>query len=312
MDLRHLRSFVAVADAGGVSRAAPRLRITQPALSRQLRDLEGSLGVALFDRIGRRLELTAHGEDLLRRVRDVLAAADALVDRARALESGDAGILRVGATPQTLESVIAPFLRQHRRTHPGTDVRIVEAGGLELLGRLDRGEVQLALSIAGEGFEHRPLFPARLLAAMASGHPLAAQRRLDVAALSEQPLLVLRREFGSRLWLDAAFELARLRPRLVLESSSAHALLALARAGQGIAVVPSTVLHGSGLYVAPLVQQGRAIGRWVAVNWDGRRFLPPRGRAFVEELAAHCARKYPGREYAARAPLPREAGGGPR
>jgi DNA-binding transcriptional LysR family regulator len=73
MELRHLRYFVAVVEAGSVSRAAARLRLTQPALSRQIRDLEAGLGVRLFDRIGRRMELTAEGEDLLRRSRDLLA-----------------------------------------------------------------------------------------------------------------------------------------------------------------------------------------------------------------------------------------------
>src|SRR5688500_4928070 len=109
MELRHLRYFSAVVEAGGVSRAAARLRITQPALSRQIRDLEVELGTELFDRIGRRLQLTATGEDLLARSRDILAAADALFDRARRLRSGEAGILRVGVTTQTLESVLADF-----------------------------------------------------------------------------------------------------------------------------------------------------------------------------------------------------------
>ena len=114
MELRHLRYFVAVADAGTVSRAAAQLSLTQPALSRQIRDLESELGLPLFDRVGRRLHLTAEGENLLERTREILRAADALRERAGALAGGRTGTLRLGATAQTLESLISAFLTSFR------------------------------------------------------------------------------------------------------------------------------------------------------------------------------------------------------
>src|SRR5436305_7738603 len=88
MELRHLRYFAAVADAGNVSRAARQLRVTQPALSRQIQDLELDLACRLFDRIGRRIVLTKDGDELLERTRRLLADADALRERARALAGG--------------------------------------------------------------------------------------------------------------------------------------------------------------------------------------------------------------------------------
>jgi DNA-binding transcriptional LysR family regulator len=100
MELRHLRYFVAVADAGNVSRAAQRLNITQPALSRQIQDLEREFVCRLFDRIGRRIILTRDGEEILERTRRLLADAEALGERARALAGGEAGVLRIGAVPQ--------------------------------------------------------------------------------------------------------------------------------------------------------------------------------------------------------------------
>src|SRR5262245_36937744 len=106
MELRHLRYFVGVAEAESFSRAAARLHVTQPALSRQIRALEDELGVRLFDRSTRRVRLTPEGEEVLRRSRDTLVAVDALRDRARSLGGGRAGILRVGATPQVMESVL--------------------------------------------------------------------------------------------------------------------------------------------------------------------------------------------------------------
>src|SRR6266566_4910552 len=136
MNLRHLRTFVAVADAGGVRRAAIRVSLSQPATSRQLHALEAELGVPLFDRIGRRLQLTSEGEDLLQRSRRLLSDAEAIGDRARALTSGQTGVLRVGATPQLIESMMVGFLAYYRPRHPGVDVHFIEDGAVRLAARL--------------------------------------------------------------------------------------------------------------------------------------------------------------------------------
>src|SRR5262245_32497797 len=117
MNLRHLRAFATIVDLGGLSRAATRLHLSQPALSRQIQALEADLGVPLFDRVGRRVQLTSQGEDLLQRVRRLLAEAESLGERARELQSGETGVLRVAATPQVIENLLAPFLIRYRRRH---------------------------------------------------------------------------------------------------------------------------------------------------------------------------------------------------
>src|ERR671937_182020 len=132
MNLRHLRAFATVVDVGGFARAATRLHLSQPALSRQIHALESDLGVPLFDRIGRRVQLTSEGEDLLRRGRRLLAEADAFTERASALRKGETGILRVGATPQVIESTLADFLAGFRERCPGVEVQLVEEGGNNL------------------------------------------------------------------------------------------------------------------------------------------------------------------------------------
>jgi DNA-binding transcriptional LysR family regulator len=121
VDLRHLRYFVAVADAGGFSKAAVRLRVSQPALWRQVRQLEQDLGVRLFDRVGRRVRVTGQGEDLLAQGRDLLARAESLGERARAAGAGHTGVLRLGATPQMLES-LATFLARWSRSSSGVSL----------------------------------------------------------------------------------------------------------------------------------------------------------------------------------------------
>src|SRR3954447_25330996 len=113
MNLHFLRTFVAIVDNAGVARAAARL-VTQSAASRQIQALEDELGLQLFARIGRSVRLTREGEDLLVRSRQLLLDADALGQRASALKAGEVGVLRVGATPQVIESLLANFLLRYR------------------------------------------------------------------------------------------------------------------------------------------------------------------------------------------------------
>src|SRR6266851_8484217 len=304
MKFRHLRAFVTIVDAGGVARAANRLNLSQPALSRQIHALEGELGVVLFDRIGRRVQLTSQGEDLLRRSRRLLAEADSLGERARELKGGETGILRVAATPQVIENLLAPFLIHYRRRHPGVEVHLVEDGGARLLGRLERGEVHLTITPAGATrFEGRLLYPIHVIAALPSAHRLARRPLLEITELEGEPLMLPQRGFGSREWFDIACDIAHIRPRVLLESAAPHTLVALAAADYAIAILPSNArVPSDGVRAIPLVHRGSSIGRWAHIAWDPQRFLAPYAEHFATELGAHCRRDFPGRELIKRAP----------
>jgi DNA-binding transcriptional LysR family regulator len=310
MDLRQLRAFVAVVDAGGFARAAARVSLSQPALSRQIHALEQDLGVRLFDRIGRRVQLTSEGEDLLERSRRLLADAESLGERARALRGGATGVLRVGATPQAMETLLAGFLPRYRRRHPGVEVHLVEDGGVRLPARLARGDVSLTLMPAGDDrFSWRPLAPLYVLAVVPRTHRLARRATLEVQELGDAPLLLPRRDFGSRQWFDAACQSAHLRPHILLESGAPDTLVALARAGYGIAVVPSNArIPSGGVRAIPLVQRGVALGTWASIAWDPRRFHAPYAASFVDELVAYSRHNFPGRAITRHPPpLPRSS-----
>ena len=308
MNLQHWRAFVTIVDAGGFARAGLRLNLSQPALSRQIRSLEVELGVQLFDRIGRRTRLTAEGEDLLRRARELLTEADSLRERARTLKGGKAGVLRVGATPQAMETLLAGFLPRYRRRHPGVEVHLVEDGGVRLGARLQQGDVHLALTaLIGARCGWRPLLPLYLLAVLPPSHPRTRGATLEIAELAGAPLLLPRRDFASREWFEAAAQAAHLRPRVLLESGAPSTLVALAQAGYGVAIVPSNVrLPGAGLRILPLLQRGAPIGRWANIVWDTRRFLAPYAEQFVDELVVYARRDAARPSFIRRAPpLPR-------
>lgn len=300
MNLRNLRTFVAVADAGSIARASAHLNLSQPAASRQILALEGSLKVKLFDRIGRRFRLTSEGESLLRRSRRLIMDADALSMEAQALNRAQAGLLRVGATPQTIESVLVDFLADYRSRHPAIDVHLVEEGGLRLVDRLERGDIHLALVISDDRFRQERLFPA--IAVVHQKHRLRGRRKIDVKELAEEPVLLLTRSFASRGWFDAACNLARVRPRVLLESASPHTIVALAEAGFGAAIVPSTVLIRRSVHAMPIVRGTEPLGNWGMIAWDPLRSLAPYAQEFTRELATHCRRGYPGRNIIGAAP----------
>jgi DNA-binding transcriptional LysR family regulator len=304
MNLRFLRTFVEIADSAGFARAATRLNLTQSAASRQIQALEDELGLRLFTRTGRSVRLTSEGEDLLMRSRRLLFDADAIGQRASALKTGEVGVLRVGATPQVIENLLADFLLRYRKRHAGVEVHLVEDGGSRLPGRLERGDINVALMPADENrFSGRILYPMYVLAVFPAGHRLSRCKVLEVVELANEPLLRLTSSFASHGWFESACHVAHIRPRVLLESVAPQTLIALARTGHGVAVVPSPVkIPRSGVRAAVLLHRGVSIGRWTVLAWDSQRFLPPYAVQFAEELVAHCQRGYPGQEYAERAP----------
>ena len=294
MDLRHLRTFISVAEEGTVSQASVRLRVAQPALSRQISDLEQELGVRLFDRIRRRLVLTSEGEQMLRECHLVVGAVGSLRARAQQLRRTDAGILRVAATPQTIEGVLATFLHRYAKRRPNVQIRLSEAVGQALPPMLERGDIHLGISLqqAIQADKHAfgtvTLAPIDFLAACSRSLELGGRGSIDIRRLASHPLLLLDTSFFVRTTFDAACRIAGFRPNIFVESRSPHTLLALAEAGHGVAVVPSVLpTHRYKLRMARLTYQRKPLREHLALVWDKRRALPAYAWDFCEALAAH-------------------------
>jgi DNA-binding transcriptional LysR family regulator len=303
MDLRRLRTFVTVAEQGTVSKAALRLRTAQPALSRQIHDLEEELGVKLFDRVRRRLVLTSEGDQLLEDSRAVLGAVNSLGDRAQRLRRGDSGILRVAATPQTIEGVFATFLRHHAERRPNVQIKLSEAVGANLLEMLERGEIHLAIALVGmlqaakgdyRAIESFELAPIGFLAAYPASLNVGRGGTVDIGRLASYPLLLLSSSFYVRATFDAACRLAGVKQDVFMESGSPQALLALAEAGHGVAIVPSVLpTNRYRLRIARITHRRKPLRDTLTVLWDKRRALPPYARDFCESLAAHMREFFP-------------------
>ena len=297
MDLKRLRTFVTVAEQGTVSSASERLRITQPALSRQLQDLQAEFGVQLFDQVGRRLRLTTEGAELLPTCRTLLRQADDVLEHARSLADGESGELRVGATAHTIANVFPRFLREFATKYPHVRVKTVEAGAVAQLDYLRSGDLHAAVALLeGDAAEFviYPLPPVRLLVAYNPSDRLSFAATVEVLELANIPLLLLVLGFGTRKSFDAACRLERVVPNVFMESTAPETLLALAREGHGAAVVPSTArLDRRSLRVAAVMFRGRPLTSDIAVLWSGARRLPRYAEAFSTILAAHLRRMIP-------------------
>jgi DNA-binding transcriptional LysR family regulator len=300
MDLRHLRTFVAVAEQGTVSRASLSLRIAQPALSRQIKELEEELGLRLFDRVRRRLVLTGAGEQLLGDCRSVLGAVGTLSERARGLRRADTGILKVAVTPQTLEGVFSTFLHQYAKHRPNVQIRLTEAVGSNLLALVERGEVHITICMMrsieshNHPFETFPLPSIDFLAACHTSLQLGSAGNVDIVKLAPYPLLLLDSSFGLRNTFDAACRLAGLKPNIFIESRSPQALLALAEAGHGVAIIPSVLsTHRYRLRIVRITHRRRPLREPLGAHWDKRRAFPPYAKDFCEALAAHMREIFP-------------------
>jgi DNA-binding transcriptional LysR family regulator len=300
MDLRHARTFVTVAELGTVSKAALRLRVAQPALSRQIGNLEQELGFKLFDRLGRRLVLTGEGEQLLSDCRGLLNYASAVGERAQLLRRGDTGVLKVAASPQVIEGIFSNFLHRYAERYPNVQVKLTEAIGPDTLAMLERGEVHLGLHLAraveagDRRFASHPMVSVELLAACHPPLTIGEGGAIDIRRLAPYPLLLLDARFVFRQTFDAACRLAGLEPNITFESRAPHTLLAMAEAGHGVAIIPSGLrTHRYVLRIVGVTHQGRPLREPLAIFWDKRRPLPRYATAFCQMLAEYVRDVFP-------------------
>jgi DNA-binding transcriptional LysR family regulator len=257
-ELAQLRSFVTVAEELHFGRAALRLELSQPQVSRHVRSLEGSLGVRLFDRDSRRTTLTDAGRALLPDAQEALAAATRLRERAAQAARGAVGRVAVGFLWSTLRGYLPGLVAAAAERHPEIELSVAQLHYLEIIPSLRRGDVDLTITRrVHEDHEMvaRELRQEASLLAVPEAHPLATQTLVDLDALHGLPLIALRRQL-----VGGAFDavLSRLRnrgiaPQIVHEARSPTEALALVSAGLGVYQLPANaVTPHAGVVYRPL------------------------------------------------------------
>jgi LysR family transcriptional regulator, benzoate and cis,cis-muconate-responsive activator of ben and cat genes len=245
MELRHLRYFVAVADALNVSHAARRLHVSQPPLSRQIRDLEDELGVALFDRARNKLRLTAAGEYLKGEATRLLSQCADLVRDVRRFAEAAHSELRVGYVANVQGPFMIEAVTRFRKSHPDVIVKVFDSSAAEqvariLDGKLDLGFIGFRAAADQNGLEVAAIETTHGIMAMPADHPLARRGSQALASFKRDPFVTIREDAfpGARQYVLQFCRDAGFRPRIVHEALQPIDILNLVAMGEGVALVP--------------------------------------------------------------------------
>ena len=277
---------MAIAEEQSFTRAAQRCFVVQSALSRQIKSLESELGVRLFARTSRKVEVTPAGEAFVKQARLCLQAAERAKASAAAAHGQIRGSLTIGVIPTVTAVDIAAVLGAFRRSYPEVGVHVRTGGSDEFLrriaaGELDVGFLGLAEGVTPRGVQTRELSQERLVAVLSEGHRLAGRRRLRLKDLADEPFVDFPEGSSGREQSDLAFERARLRREVSLEVNTADLLTGLVRQGLGVALVaPSVAREAPGCVCIP-VSDGPVRVEYLA--WDS--FNPsPVAQVFVDSI----------------------------
>lgn len=242
-DLSQLRCFVAVAEELHFGRAASRLNMTQPPLSRQIQVLEHTIDALLLERTSRSVRLTAAGRSFLPEAKRILKLSEGAAQVARRIALGKAGSLKIGFTAATAYSFLPDLVKACRARLPEIDLSLKEMVSGDQLEALDSGQIDVGLMrppVVRPEFNSVRVATEPLLAAIPDGHPLSMAKVISLKDLDAQPFIMYS-PYESRYFyelLTAQFNKAGVLPRYVQHLSQIHSVLALVRAGLGLAVVP--------------------------------------------------------------------------
>lgn len=248
MELRHLRYFIAVAEAENVSRAALKLHVSQPAVSRQIRDLEEDLGFSLLERSARSVRLTEAGRVFLTEARAALQRVEEGVKAARAVALGSRGELHVGYAPSPTARILPATLRAFGAARPRVRVKLHDLSTEEMLAGLRDGKLQIAVLVRPtramlRGLRFEELARDAMRLAVPPNHPFARRRSVLLALAAREPFVAFTRKDYPEYheYFAALFAVAKARPRIVEEHDSATSLVAAVEAGCGVALVPQSL-----------------------------------------------------------------------
>jgi LysR family transcriptional regulator, benzoate and cis,cis-muconate-responsive activator of ben and cat genes len=254
MELRHLRYFVAVAEMENVSRAALKLHVSQPALSRQIRDLEDELGFSLLERTAKSVRLTDAGRALVDDARALLQNADEAVTKARAVASAEPTEIHVGYSPMPTAEILPKTLQAFQRAMPNVHVRSHDWSNREILDGIRDGRLQLGLIIpppkasALDDVRYEELFHERVCVAVAPQHPFAQRGAIPITEVAAEPLIGLTREDYPDYYdyLSIIFSKVKQKPRVVEEHDSYYGIISAVEAGTGVAIGAGVLGHTFG------------------------------------------------------------------
>jgi len=263
VEIRHLRYFLAVAEAGSFSRAADRLGVSQPNVSQQMRDLESALRLSLFQRHGKRILLTSVGQIFERHAHAILRQLESLHQELSAAPGQMRGALHIGVVPILNAALMPPLLGMFAKTHPGVSLTVEEISSTEIETAIEDGRMDVGLGFLTRHSPHlryERLCSDQFALIVSIRHPWAKRRFIEVTELHQQPILQLPDTFVMRRMSDAICREHQVRPRIVAEINAIETLLHSLDPLKAAALMPTIALRDiSGLRAVRLKGKNLAI-----------------------------------------------------
>ena len=289
MEFKQLRTFVEVARHGGFTQAAQHLHISQSAVSKQVAQLEHSLGTPLFDRLGSHVRLTAAGNVVLQRAESMLRLHNELLSELDDLSHLARGELKLGLPLLGSNALFASLFSEYRRRYPNIQVQLLEGGSLNIEQAVLSGELELGGSLTPKNnntFAYQPFCDEPLDALLPADHPLAESGSVRLEQLAQTPFLLYQRSFVLNDRVLQACQQMGFTPKEGGRSGQSDFLVALVAAGQGVVLLPSVVARS---LVRPGVVRLKLIApdylRWdIAFIWREGAYLSRAAQAWLELL----------------------------
>jgi DNA-binding transcriptional LysR family regulator len=289
-DLGDLRGFLAVADLGSFRAASEALHLSQSALSRRIDKLEQALGVQLFDRTTRKVELTTIGRGFAPRARNVLNELENALIGFHDLSHRLSGEVTIACVPSAVAYFLPEVIRQYHQQYPGIRIRVIDESSLAILTAVARGDADFGLTYIGtqdSDVTFLPLLEERFIVALRVGHPLAERMTLTWEDLAGFDYISLAQGSGNRFLIDQALASHAVRPRWFCEVKHVPALVSLVEAGLGIGVVPKLAMPPEGhptLITRPLANP--SISRTIGLIQRRGRILSPVAQLLFDLLVS--------------------------
>jgi DNA-binding transcriptional LysR family regulator len=298
MDLRVLRYLDEIVFCGGYARAAERLHVSQPALSKAIRLLEEELDAVLLER-GRRgvgLKMTDAGEVVVRHARQLLQGREQMLRELAALRGLDGGELSIGLPPLGSAEIFAPLIARYRERYPAIELRLRERGGEELAQAVQSGEIELAATILPVVHEELEMAFVRddpMVVALPRSHPLAERSRLSLGDLVETPLVLFENGYVLNRLIHEACIGAGFMPREVARIGQPGFGLALVAADAGAMLLPSVVAAQHAIDGVTMVPLDDDTLRWrLVLVWRRGASLSHAARALLDMLPELADARY--------------------
>lgn len=289
--IERIRAFLAVVEEGSVNRAALRLRITQPALSRQMKTLEDEIGGRLLDRETRGVTPTDLGHALIAGIKPVLKSYDAVLTSVRRRVHSPRSVLRVGYLISAAASVLSPALAEVRTTHPDLRFRLFDMSPAEQIQALRAGDLDVALigqegTVAAHAFYSRKLCSLGVCAALSGDDPLARRPTIGLDELRSHGFVGVDEEQmpGRNSWIKSLCRRAGFRPRFIGTTDGITHVLGLVASESAATLLPSyfRTFEHPGVAFVP-ISDGHAVWDFILL-WQ-RGSIPAATRLLIEALA---------------------------